>query len=422
MAAFAKMKRRLTAVETTCKGGAMKWLPLSMLLRLQIVGCALCPTYAAAQEIPDRDWAGVVRPKEVKPAEQPSEAKEVRIGPARARVSGRKVVMTPQQRRDRKIGAWPDGSLGVSSQFGVMTTFGARNNGVARAMGSVADPWMGGRTAGISSGEKVPYKGGGPIFADPDSGNTYLFYHAERHPTGDKTLFYSWIGLALADSNDGRSFRDLGPILTPNVEMEMMDRSVEVGAGSFAVLGPYLYLYFRDLLADGKAVQLSVARAKISEVAKAAARGEAAPWTKFYRGEFQEPGLGGRSSPLEEKNRMVRWCAVAQSHELGLLVMALAAPNGTGTGIFLSTSQDGIVWSDPVLISEESGECFYPSLFSRGPVGWQFGRKLNLYYIQSHIGGFNRWDDAVLIWREIEFEERNDANPQESGAAQDSGS
>lgn len=60
----------------------------------------------------------------------------------------------------------------------------------------------------------------------------------------------------------------------------------------------HMYVYFRDTLPDGTMLNLSVARAPLAEVARAALTGAAPEFRKWHGGRWTEPGCGGVSTDV----------------------------------------------------------------------------------------------------------------------------
>ncbi|MBN8711603.1 MAG: hypothetical protein BGO12_16220 [Verrucomicrobia bacterium 61-8] len=252
------------------------------------------------------------------------------------------------------------------------------------------------------------YLAGGPIYRDPASHRLLLFYHAEIHRGGSMKDFSSVLGVAIQTDRNGLSFRDAGVIFMPGEERK---GAFDVGGAAVVVHGDDFYVYARDLSPGGKVNNLIVLKAPVREVFAAATRGKPAAWRKFYHGEFSEPALGGRSSPLEKGNPSVRWMDVSFNRTLGLYILVAAAPSGRGMALFAAWSRDGISWSKRTRLTDHrGGECFYPSIISSPQR--ECGSEFHLDYTYSRRGEWNRWNDAQWLRRTVRI-----TNPTDDAAA-----
>src|SRR6476659_9304874 len=124
-------------------------------------------------------------------------------------------------------------------------------------------------------------------------------YHAERHPlrrvAPNQMAFYSSLGLAKSDDN-GSIFVDLGEIVTPNVSLAEAPPIVEVGGGGFVPVSGGVHTYFLDRARNSN--QATLAAARVSGPV------DTGSWHKYFDGAFSEPGIGGRSTPLNDERGM----------------------------------------------------------------------------------------------------------------------
>jgi hypothetical protein len=74
------------------------------------------------------------------------------------------------------------------------------------------------------------------------------------------------------------------------------------------------------------------------------------------------------------------------------------------SALYFTISDDGINWSRRMLISDEAGELFYPSIMGTGDDPRITGREFYIYYTHSLVGAWNRWGDAQLVRRKISME------------------
>jgi hypothetical protein len=328
-------------------------------------------------------------------------------------VGNKEVIYTAAQRTALGLNYWPDGNLGVIPDGNGSYYFYAANGSVAkRAHGSLTVPGqMGTANCSMTGGETFNYKAGGPIYRDPASGRLLLFYHAEVHPGGDGTKFYSVLGMGISEGA-WTSFYDCGRTVQANMSQEQADamgRIVEMAGTPYIVKDGYFWVYYRDLLADGSSVNLCVARALVADVVAAATNHTSAPWQKYYNGAFSEPGLGGLSSPLEAGNPVVRWMDIKWNTYLRKYVMVLAGA-GAYTDLYIMFSDDGLNWSARTQIEVEPGESFYPSLVGTGVDPLELGKSFYVYYTYSVAGGWDRWSDAQLARRLITIDDGSPTN------------
>jgi hypothetical protein len=91
------------------------------------------------------------------------------------------------------------------------------------------------------------------------------------------------------------------------------------------------------------------------------------PHNKYYNG-AQEPGLSGRSSPLESSNPFVTWMGVSYNTVVKKFIMAVAYHAGEDkydSSLYMISSEDGITWSPRVaLIQHCNCELIYPTIIN----------------------------------------------------------
>jgi hypothetical protein len=319
----------------------------------------------------------------------------------------REVVVSKSDRDRLNLKWWPDGVMGVLSNNTGYIFFAANGGKIAQTAGTLDNP-----ISGISQPilviknmkNEYQYSAGGPIYRDFTTGNLLMFYHAEKWPNGTEyKRFYSLLGMAKS-TDGGNTWNDLGEIVTPEIRFGENYLPVEVEGAPFIVKGDYFYVYFSDYLASGRHNNLAVARAKVQDVVKAASESNGVvPWFKFYEGTWSEPGLGGRSSALENGNPEIRWFDVSLNEYLGKYLMAVSARNlnNNNINLYLVESTDGLVWDNRKPIAGEPGESFYTTIVSTGSESRISGQQFYIYYTFSGIGEFDRWKDAVLARRLI---------------------
>jgi hypothetical protein len=308
-------------------------------------------------------------------------ANETVASAAQRQVAG-KIVMPPSVIDPVNGFAWPDTSLGVvSSRDGTgYLFFGSdggchrhcntpleRDGSITRTLGSLDRPL--GNTAPIESvlhSVHLPpdmlYAGGGPVYRVPPgrkgAGDLLLVYQAARATYAApyhypdiyryQNGFWSYLGIAKS-SDDGLTWSDLGIIVSANQPYDPNGISFDVGDGDL-VTDPtetYFYVYFPDRLVDGTIIFMSVARAPIDELLRNAARHRTPRFTKYYNGDWNEPGMGGKSSSvLPAELNYAGDANVAYSRHL----KRYAAVFDDTHRISYAESSDGIGWTSPILL------------------------------------------------------------------------
>ena len=320
-------------------------------------------------------------------------------------VGDRETIATKAQRDVLGLKWFPDGNLGIVQTTGQRIQFyGANGASPVRVTGTPKDPLQKVEPVTIATtNTHFRYLAGGPAYRDPSSQRLFLFYHAEIH-RGTSQNFYSVIGLSVQADADGLAFQDLGPIFTPNIPDAHAPNIVEICGAPYIIRDGYFYVYARDVISDGhpRENNLSVARASVAEVIQAGLAGRPATWAKWNGTAFSEPAIGGCSAPLETGNPGTRWMDITYNTALQKYVMVVAVDTSPKTvELFVTWSDDGITWAERKKLVTEDGESFYPSIVGFEDAPRQTGPHFYVYYIFSEKGGWNRWDDAVIVRRKI---------------------
>ncbi len=205
------------------------------------------------------------------------------------------------------------------------------------------------------------YAGISGVARDPTTGDLLGFYHAEDRENlpaipGGIPGFYCCIALAVS-KDDGASFRKAGPVITGSLPKDLKGRA-DQGCGETCILTDrqqrYLYAYYSDhSRVNNRGVQICLARCRITDAATTD------HWTKYHNGEFEQPGLGGKDTPVISAQAMQAdaiFPHVTFVPELNRYVMAFniiahrelrqdAKP--VQSGVYMACSKDGIRWSIP---------------------------------------------------------------------------
>ena len=318
---------------------------------------------------------------------------------------GAKETIYSASKRKSKAASWPDGNFGVlSNGDGTYDFYAANSSKIKVTSGTLNDPAA--KKIGTGKIYNVPkktysYVAGGPIYEDPASGARLMVYHAEKHFGSRYSVD---LGLAVSFDPKGLDFFDLGPIITPNIPVGQNPYSSDLGGGSFAIKDGQFNVYFRDYLAnpqDGFSSELAVARAPLADLISNSLQGIKTPFTKYYNGGFTEPGIGGRSSPLEVGNPINWWSSVSYNEYLDQLVLVSSQwqSGGTGPDLYLATSADGVNWSARQPLVLDAGEQMYPTIVGTGADPQKTGQSFYVYYTDG-----KRWGSAQLARREVTFE------------------
>jgi hypothetical protein len=225
------------------------------------------------------------------------------------------------------------------------------------------------------------------VWRDPQTGTVYGWYHNE--PGGycpGKGLTMPRIG-ALVSHDGGETFEDLGIVLSageaPNCNAK--NGFFAGGHGDFSVIldrkGEYFYFLFDNY--GGAANTQGIAMARLAFDDRDHPVGNV---YKYYEGDWQETGIGGRLTPVitvrvpwESANTdahwgpSVSWNTYIQRYVI-LLNRSCCEPEWPQEGIYISYSSDisdPDTWTRPVRILTPNdigfAPGFYPQLVGTGP-------------------------------------------------------
>ncbi len=313
-------------------------------------------------------------------------------------VEGTQVLLSKDDRERLNLRFWPDGNIGATLLGSNFTLFAANSGKIGRLVGTLDNPVQESVQTGIQIEHlktTLNYAGGGPVYQDPGSGLLLIIYHGEVWSGSDPTRFTSLLGMAKSTDN-GNSWADLGPIIMPNGQSRQ--GGTEVGGGAFLLIGGYFYIYFRDTLETGAVNEVAVARAGVAEVISAANNNQTVRLSKYFNGAWSEPGLGGRSSPLEPGNPQARWLDVSYNEAMKGYIMVVASnKDGSNVFLYLTQSWDGLTWGPRQVIQALGGENFYPTIIGANNKPRTSGERFYVIHTRSTAGGFQRWTDALVM-------------------------
>jgi len=299
----------------------------------------------------------------------------------------REIVLTNQDLGDIGLSYWPDGVMGVLRTDVNYQFFAGNSRLVGIANGTLENPISNSALPEVkikNLKQSFTYASGGPVYQDA-SGMLLMIYHAENDVTPGSETFYSYLGMAKSTDN-GKTWLDLGLFITPEI-VDNISYAEDVGSGPFVIVGDYMYVYFKDTLkmVDTRYdVNFAVARAKLADVIQAARDNDAlVSWSKYYRGTWEEPGLGGKSDPIETGNLPTANFDVAYGSSIQKFIAIITGYSGDAMKLYYSESTDGIHWSarQPVDVSE--GEQVYPTIISLEEDPKNPGNSFYIYYLHT---------------------------------------
>jgi len=240
-----------------------------------------------------------------------------------------------------------------------------------------------------------------------EDGTLFAWYHHEPEgvcPGGELTA--PKIG-ALVSTDGGLRFRDLGIVLESGdpPDCRAQNGFFAGGYGDFSVIRDrgkgYFYFLFSSY--GGDASQQGIAMARMAFADRRSPVGRV---YKYFRGAWQEPGLGGRLTPVFPVavpwqhsdtdafwGPSVHWNTYAQSYVM-LLNRACCAPRWPQEGIYVSFSRDlsrPEGWSAPVKILDDVGFSpgWYPQVLGLEPgeTDTLAGQVARLY-----VHGVSKWE------------------------------
>lgn len=180
------------------------------------------------------------------------------------------------------------------------------------------------------------------------NGSILGFYHGEKPLGGTDEQgtrrFNGVIALAVSN-NGGTSFWKAGQILTSHKKEDPKLQKVAQGVGDASVCldhsGKWLFAYYTEHSAIDPATNKSrghivcMARSKIEE------GGKPGSWKKYYKGSFEEPGLGGKDTEVAP-------CWAPNVAYIPAIKKYVMLGSASGTVMFLS--DDGIKWQNKTML------------------------------------------------------------------------
>ena len=244
------------------------------------------------------------------------------------------------------------------------------------------------------------------VWLDPD-GTLYGWYHHE--PGGlckGSTLTAPQIG-AVVSFDGGYSFYDQGIILSSGdpVDCSAKNGFFAGGHGDFSVIVDrdhnYFYFFFSNYGGDPASQGVAVARMAFED-----RRNPVPTLQKYFDGDWAEPGLGGRVTPVfpaavswqrSDTNSFwgpsIHWNTYLESYVL-LLNHACCKPNWPQEGIYISFNPDPSdpeAWTRPEKILQDTGygPGYYPQVLGTGPAETD---TLAGHVARLYVQGHSKWE------------------------------
>ena len=203
------------------------------------------------------------------------------------------------------------------------------------------------------------YAGIGGVYEHPD-GTLYALYHAEDQEDMPRLPalvpgFYASIGSARS-TDGGSTWEKLGPAITSakpkswSARPEHGDKGAAVPSLVRDRDGSRLLAYYTEhSYVEDRGPPICVARADLREGPPTPGR-----WRKLHAGRFDEPGLGGRDTPILPPTFGQPHVVFSRALDRFVMVMIGAwwrEMEGTQplqrSGLYVAFSRDGITWSKP---------------------------------------------------------------------------
>ena len=284
------------------------------------------------------------------------------------------------------LSAWiPDGHISVLpeadgtyvmywSEFSNSRTIGETPYPEDQKTLDPADFIFGGRVG--NEGPSNGYNDGGSwlMSVHRHNGDTLIgFYHGESHWYPRNGDYTAWKSICLAYSYDnGYTWEDKGPIVTSN--QPKPETRTWGGAGDCCVVWDTVHNRWNCYHQEHN-IRLAVSYDPL---------GAPGTWKKYYNGEFNEEGLGGKSTPVSDlsnvggANPSVHWNTF-----FGKWVMTY---HGWDGGIYVTLSGDGVHWEYPKkIVSKDAHNRWYPTII--GETDTKAGKLARIYYAEFNSSG-----------------------------------
>jgi hypothetical protein len=186
-----------------------------------------------------------------------------------------------------------------------------------------------------------------------ENGDLLAITHAEINYPNNKTYRFV-VGLGYS-TDRGDHWTYCGEIV------KAADDTTNVGGGAYILRGDDIYVYYNDVDPVSTKRLGCVARAKLDEVVKAAARHEVTTWHKYRDGQWDTPGLSGapgsdilpRVYGGEDLHSDAAYCTA-----LGRYLMTVQTHGAHK--LLLFSSEDGLTWKQEAIVDETNENVMQP--------------------------------------------------------------
>lgn len=291
---------------------------------------------------------------------------------------------------DGHISVLPDGNgkyMMFWSEFENIRTIGETQYPGSQKTLEPAEPVFGGREPDDGSSNGVNDGGSWLMSVHRYKGDTLIgFYHGESHWYPRNGNYTAWKSICVAYSYDnGFTWADSGQIITSNTPKP--EERAWGGAGDCCVVWDSVNQRWNCYYQEHN-IRLAVSYDPL---------GSPGTWKKYYDGNFNEDGMGGLSTPLNNlSNKGGANPSIHQNTYLNKMVMTY---HGWDGGIYITVSNDGINWEYPrKIINIGEYNNWYPTII--GVSDTEAGRAAKLYYGEFYTSSGWRF----LVERDILFD------------------
>jgi hypothetical protein len=241
----------------------------------------------------------------------------------------------------------------------------------------------------------------GNLCRNPENGHIIAFNHIEYNPRegmaderGNRSPDYFYHALTIS-RDGGETFEWCGYTTSPNLTYETwlehwFPKNIpcgNMGNCNYITKDGYFYVYYTDTheSADTMVTGVAVARCKIEDVFQAAENNQVAPWKKYYNGAWNEPGMGGKFTPLNIPPKGYMHGDAAYNSYLDKYAMITLSydrleDDQFSGAVLISFSEDGITWSDWQDVRRDGHWHVYPTIISTGDDNEVIGKYFWIYY------------------------------------------
>lgn len=290
----------------------------------------------------------------------------------------------------------PDGPIVALNYKGNLSVYQGNGNGELVARGTELDDWVSTPEVTLEGGTRGNFDSCGSWMMRAitlDNGNIAGFYHAETACDYNNNGQTRKAGGYSVSSDGGKTFTKPNYPYNKVVDSDSpILPGLPSGEGDFGVVlrDNYFYLFFANV----ETYHTGVARSNRGS------DGYPGAWTKYFNGSWSQPGVGGKSSRLDN-------LAGPQAYLHTPSKSFISSGNFNPywhRGFMMSVSDDAINWkyfADPILTPDpvtNNDQVMYPSFM--GPTGgFDIGNKFQFFYM--FIAPGSTWTYRYQIVKEV---------------------